>query len=369
MNPPKNFPHHMLREIYEQPQVAIRSIAEYLSPEGMQRSLDAVGLREEDILQMRRINMLASGTSRHAALAGEFMIERLARVPVKVDFASQYCYRDPLAEAGDMAIVLSQSGTTADTLAALRVAKEKGAKIISICNVRDTPIMREAHGTVLTHAGEEIAIAATKSFLAQLLALYALALHLGTVRRVLTAEESRRGVREMMELPAKIEAALTTDAACRALAERWVKADDFVFAGRDISYPIALEAALKVKETAYIHAEGFPTGELPHGPTALLDEGVPTIVITTADPADPGSELRREKTEAILQGLRDKRIPTVSVTNRGEAGAEAIVIPATTSLLSPVLEIIPLQLLAYHLAVLRGVDVDRPRNLTKSVTQ
>ena len=237
--------------------------------------------------------------------------------------------------------------------------------------MRGTPITLESDGNVYTHAGEEIAIAATKSFLSQLIAVFALGLHLGSVRRALTAEETRGWMRALMDLPQQVETALQCDDACRRLAEQWKQMDDFIFLGRDISYPIALEGALKVKETSYIHAEGFPTGELPHGPTALIDEHLPVIVIDTVAAGDPESERRHQKTYSLLQQIRDQGAHLFVVANADKdyPGMEVLRVPSLPALLSPIVEIVPLQLLAYHLAVLRGVDVDRPRNLTKSVTK
>jgi glucosamine--fructose-6-phosphate aminotransferase (isomerizing) len=306
-------------------------------------------------------------------MVGEFMIERLARVPVEVDFASQYCYRDPITETDELTILLSQSGTTADTLAAQREAKTKGARTLAICNVKDSPITRESDGNVYTHCGAEVSVAATKSFTAQLVALFALAVHLGNVRRTLTSTETRDHLAALMALPEKVQAVLGCDAQCHALAKSLQDSNSFMFLGRDISYPIALEGALKLKETSYIHAEGFPTGEMKHGPNALVDSNLPVVMILTRDVNDPDARLRHEKSVSNLQELHERGIRVIAVANSDDAevsrfASDMISVPIASALLSPVLEIIPLQLLAYHMAVLRGVDVDKPRNLSKSVT-
>ncbi len=366
------FPHYMLKEIYDQPRAVMDAIARYLPPESQRKTLEDVRLTEDEIRAVAKINIVASGASRHAGMVGEFILERLAWVPVEVDFASQYCYRDPFTAANELTVLLSQSGTTKDTLLAQREAKAKGAKTLAICNVQGAPITLESDGNIYTHAGEEVSIAATKSFTAQLVALFALGVHLGNVRRTITAEETREHLRDLMALPEKVEATLTCDAQCKSLAVALEGFDTFMFLGRDISYPIALEGALKLKETSYIHAEGYPTGEMKHGPNALVDEHLPVVMIITKD-ADAASALRYEKSVALLEELVKKGARVVVVCNQDDAAikaltADVITIPAASSYLSPVLEIIPLQLFAYHVAVMRGVNVDRPRNLSKSVT-
>lgn len=367
----RSFPHYMLKEIYEQPRAVMDAVASYLSPESQQKALEDVRLSEQQIQQIRKINVVASGASRHAGMVGEFMIERLARVPAEVDFASQYCYRDPITESGELTLLLSQSGTTADTIAAQREAKAKGARTLAICNVKGSPITQESDGNVYTHCGQEVSIAATKSFTAQLIALFALAVHLGSVRRSLTSVETRTHLDALMALPEKVQRVLETDELTKKLAAELQDANSFMFLGRDTSYPIALEGALKLKETAYIHAEGFPTGEMKHGPNALVDDKLPVVMILTKDDSDPDAKVRHEKSVSLLREI-SKRTRVVAVANRGEAeieklAAHVIVVPEAPALLLPVLEIIPLQLLAYHTAVLRGVDVDHPRNLSKSV--
>ena len=363
----------MLREIFEQPRAALNALANYLPTEGRVKTLRDVRLTADELRAVSKINIVASGASRHAGLAGEFMIERLASVPVEVDYASQYCYRGPLTQANELTVLLTQSGTTADTIAALREAKVRGAKTLAICNVVGAPITRESDGNIYTHAGEEISVAATKSFTSQLLALFVLAVHLGSERRSLTAEETREHLRQVMMLPEKLEQALVCNDQCKAIAIAFQKFDDFMFLGRDISFPIALEGALKLKETAYIHAEGFPTGEMKHGPSALVDGNLPVVMILTKDDGDAASKLRYEKSYSVAQEIAARGTKMVAIANEGndevkKLTANVITIPSLPQLLSPILEIVPLQLLAYHLAVLRGVDPDRPRNLSKSVT-
>lgn len=366
-----NFPHYMLKEIYDQPRAVMDAISHYLPPENQRQTLEGVRLSDDQVQAIQKINIVASGASRHAGMVGEFIFERMARVPVEVDFASQYCYRDPFTAGNELTVLLSQSGTTKDTLLAQREAKAKGAKTLAICNVKDAPITLESDGNIYTHAGEEVSIAATKSFTAQLVALFALGVHLGHVRRTITAEDTREHLRELMALPEKVESTLTCNTQCNALAAALKSFDTFMFLGRDISYPIALEGALKLKETSYIHAEGYPTGEMKHGPNALVDEHLPVVMIITKD-ADASSVLRYEKSVALLEELVQKGARVVVVCNQDDAQVktltkDVILIPKVSSYLSPVLEIIPLQLFAYHVAVMRGVDVDKPRNLSKSV--
>jgi len=368
------FKHYMLQEIHAQPHTAMEAVAQYLSPENKSKSIAGIALPEQQVMKLERVSIIASGTSRHAGMVGEFMLERLARLPAKVDFASQYCYRDPLTEEHELAVLLSQSGTTADTLSALRQAKSKNARTIAICNVQDAPLAREADGVLYTHAGIEISVAATKSFTAQLIALFALGVHLGHTRRSLSAQETRDHVNDLMALPEKIEAALACAESVESCAKEMMDAQSFLFLGRDISYPIALEGALKLKETSYIHAEGMPTGEMKHGPNAMVDEHLPVVMILTRDATDPQSTLRWEKSMTLLEEVAKRGVHITAVACKDDVSVvskhakKVFAIPAASTLLLPVLEIIPLQLLAYHIAVLKGVNVDRPRNLSKSVT-
>ena len=301
------------------------------------------------------------------------MIERLARVPVEVDYASEWRYRNPILGPATVTLVISQSGETADTIAAQREAKARGSKTVAICNVVGSMITREAAGTIYTHAGPEIGVASTKAFTAQLTALYLFALYLAQVRGVMTADQARDAVQDLTRIPGKLEHLLTHEEICEELAKQYMRAQDFLFLGRGIHYPIALEGALKLKEISYIHAEGYPAGEMKHGPNALIDENLPVVMIATRDPNEPGSMVRYEKTISNLKEVKARSGKVIALATEGdeeikEAADHVIYIPATTEELSSILEIVPLQLLAYHIAVRRGCDVDQPRNLAKSVT-
>jgi glucosamine--fructose-6-phosphate aminotransferase (isomerizing) len=319
------------------------------------------------------VRIVACGTSWHAALAGKFMIERLARVPVEVDYGSEFRYRDPLVTAETLTVVISQSGETADTLAAQREAKGKGSKTLAICNVVGSMITREAAGTVYTHAGPEIGVASTKAFTCQLTALFILAMHLGQARGVLPDAESQSLVQELLRLPGKLETVLSHDPMLEELGRKLFRSTDFLYLGRGIHFPIALEGALKLKEISYIHAEGYPAGEMKHGPNALIDEELPVVVLAAHDASNPSSRVLYEKTVSNIQEVKAREGIVVAIVTAGDDEASKIAdhvieIPATSELLLPILEVVPLQLLAYHIAVRRGCDVDQPRNLAKSVT-
>jgi glucosamine--fructose-6-phosphate aminotransferase (isomerizing) len=301
------------------------------------------------------------------------MIERLARVPVEVDYASEWRYRDPIVPADTITVVISQSGETADTIAAQREAKAKGSKTLAICNVVGSMITREAAGTIYTHAGPEIGVASTKAFTAQLTALYLFALYLGQVRGTVSSEQAKNAVHELTRIPGKLEHLLTHEEDCEDLAKQYVRSQDFLFLGRGIHYPIALEGALKLKEISYIHAEGYPAGEMKHGPNALIDENLPVVIIATRDPNDALSMVRYEKTSSNLKEVKARSGQVIAIATEGdheikEAADHVIYVPEAPEELLPILEIVPLQLLAYHIAVRRGCDVDQPRNLAKSVT-
>ncbi len=301
------------------------------------------------------------------------MIERLARVPVEVDYGSEFRYRDPIINENVLSISISQSGETADTLAAQREARSKGSKCIAICNVIGSVITREADGVVYLHAGPEIGVASTKAFTSQLTALFVLAMQLGQARGALSEEESKKLSQYLFLTPNEVEECLRVDEVCEQLAKKYYKATDALFLGRGIHYPIALEGALKLKEISYIHAEGYPAGEMKHGPNALIDENLPVVVLAAYDPNSEESRTRYEKTESNLQEVQARLGKVIAIVNRGDEelrqiAEDVIEIPTTHELLLPILEIIPLQLLAYHIAVLRGCDVDQPRNLAKSVT-
>jgi glucosamine--fructose-6-phosphate aminotransferase (isomerizing) len=364
------YAHFMLKEIYEQPQAVRRVIEESTDTSGNVVFKD-VPFSAEEIRQLDKITLAASGSSRHAGMIGEFMLERMAELPVEVDFASQYCYRDPVVSPHELTIFISQSGTTIDTITALRVARRKGSKCLAICNVPDTPLTREADCTLLTYAGEEVAIAATKSFTTQLAVLFLLSAHIAQIRgRTDTAMEM--ALAELHRLPEHMRHTLGTEAACQRFARELYKFQDFIYMGRDIGYPVALEGALKLKEVSYIHAEGYPTGELKHGPTALVNEQLPIVVLATQDVRDPDSVLRYEKSVSNIKEFVERGIPVLAIITDGDRELASItprtiVVPDVPVLLQPFVEVIPLQFLAYHIAVLCGRNVDWPRHLSKSV--
>jgi glutamine---fructose-6-phosphate transaminase (isomerizing) len=364
------FPHYMLKEIYEQPEAVRQTIEACVNSAG-HIALPDSGISDEDVRKLQKIDIAASGTSRHAGLAGEFMIERMTGIPVEVDFASQYCYRDPIVEARELAVFISQSGTTVDTVAALHVARSKGAKTLAICNVKDTPLTRDADAMLLTFAGIETSIAATKSFTTQLTALFLLAAHTARVRGSSDASLDA-ALRLVRKLPDEIQRVLKQNDRCLALAKVFSQYESFLFLGRDIDYPIALEGALKLKEVSYIHAEGYPTGEMTHGPSAMIDESLPLVVLAMRDKSNPASRLRYEKTISNIREICERGTPVIAVISEGDtetpkATPHVIEVPDVPVLLQPILEVVPLQLFAYHIAVLRGRDVDQPRHLSKSV--
>jgi glucosamine--fructose-6-phosphate aminotransferase (isomerizing) len=367
------YKHFMLKEIFEQPRAIRDTTVGRVAQESGHIYLDEMEIPPEEFARFRQVKIIACGTSWHAALAGKFMIEKLARVPVEVDYGSEFRYRDPIVAEDTLTVVISQSGETADTLAAQREAKQKGSKTIAICNVVGSMITREAAGTIYTHAGPEIGVASTKAFTCQLTSLFILAMYLGQMRGSLDESASKCLVRELLRVPGKLETVLGRDSVYEALAKELHRATDFLYLGRGVHFPIALEGALKLKEISYIHAEGYPAGEMKHGPNALIDETLPVVVIATHDPANADSRLLYEKTLSNIQEVKAREGIVIAVANEGDehvrkVASHVIEIPATPDLLSPILEIAPLQLLAYHIAVRRGCDVDQPRNLAKSVT-
>jgi len=367
------FKHFMLKEIYEQPRAVRDTTLGRISQESGRIFLDEMEIDEAEFKAATKINIEACGTSWHAGVAGKFMIESLARIPVEVDYASEWRYRNPIVDAGTITLVISQSGETADTIAAQREAKARGSKTLAICNVVGSMITREAAGTIYTHAGPEIGVASTKAFTAQLTALYLFALYLAQLRGTMNEQQAREAVRELTLLPGKLEHLLTRDEDCEKLAKQYIRAQDFLFLGRGIHYPIALEGALKLKEVSYIHAEGYPAGEMKHGPNALIDENLPVVIIATRDPNHELSMVRYEKTISNLKEVKARSGIVIALATEGdeeikEAADHVLYIPPAPEELSPILEIVPLQLLAYHIAVRRGCDVDQPRNLAKSVT-
>jgi len=368
------FKHFMLKEIYEQPRAVRETVEGRISLDSGRVFLDHMKeLTEADFKNITSIKIAACGTSWHAGIAGKYMIEQLARVNVDVDYASEFRYRDPVLDDKTLLLVISQSGETADTIAALREVKERDGKILSICNVQGSMITREAHGTILTHAGPEIGVASTKAFTAQMVALYLFGLYLGQLRGTLSDEQSRAHAKQLAELPVKMEHLLNAADAIEDLAKEFFRSTDFLYLGRGINFPIALEGALKLKELSYIHAEGYPAGEMKHGPNALIDERLPVLFINTREAGNRASELRYEKTHSNIVEVKAREGIVISVLTEGDSMSSVvsdhvIEIPSSSDLLSPILSIIPLQLLAYHIAVRRGCDVDQPRNLAKSVT-
>jgi glucosamine--fructose-6-phosphate aminotransferase (isomerizing) len=367
------FKHFMLKEIYEQPRTIRDTTLGRVSQDSGQVFLDEMQVTEAEFKALKKINIAACGTSWHAGLAGKFMIETLARIPVEVDYASEWRYRDPIMAPDTVTLLISQSGETADTIAAQREAKAKGSKTLAICNVVGSMITREAAGTIYTHAGPEIGVASTKAFSGQLTALYLFALYLAQVRGTMTPDQARALVQQLTHIPGKLEQILTHDQACDDLAKTYVRAQDFLFLGRGIHYPIALEGALKLKEISYIHAEGYPAGEMKHGPNALIDENLPVVIIATRDVNSPASMIRYEKTMSNLQEVKARSGQVIALATEGDeeirANADHVLyVPPAPEELSAILEIVPLQLLAYHIGVRRGCDVDQPRNLAKSVT-
>ena len=368
------FKHFMLKEIYEQPRSVRDTVQGRISLDTGHVFLDEMSnITEADFKRFSSIKIAACGTSWHAGLAGKYMIEQLARIPVDVDYASEFRYRNPVMDEDSLLLVISQSGETADTIAALREAKELGSCVLSICNVQGSMIVREADGTILTHAGPEIGVASTKAFTGQMIALYLLGLYLGQLRGTLSQEEAKFHAQELAELPVKLEHLLNESDGIEELAKEFFRSTDFLYLGRGINFPVALEGALKLKEISYIHAEGYPAGEMKHGPNALIDERLPVLFINTREEGNRASELRYEKTHSNIVEVKAREGIVISVLTEGDSMSSmvsdhVIEIPKASDLLSPILSIIPLQLLAYHIAVRRGCDVDQPRNLAKSVT-
>ena len=364
------YKHFMLKEIFEQPWAARETMLGRASLESGQVFLGELEIPQARLRAVDRIVLLACGTSWHAGLVGKFVIEQLAGVPVEVDYGSEYRYRDPIVTPNTLAIVITQSGETADTLAALREASGKGATSIAICNVVGSMATREADGTVYTHAGPEIGVASTKAFTSQLVALHLLALYLGQTRQTLAPAAARTHLEDLNLLPRLLEQALKCDDAIQAVARRFHAHRDFLYLGRGINYPIALEGALKLKEISYIHAEGYPAGEIKHGPIALIDEEMPVVALLPSGPVfeKMASNLQQAKTRggaiiAVTEGSDDDIAALID-----PARDAIIAIPKSPPLLTPIVMVVPLQLLAYHIAVRRGCDVDQPRNLAKSVT-
>jgi glucosamine--fructose-6-phosphate aminotransferase (isomerizing) len=367
------YKHFMLKEIFEQPEAVRDTTLGRVSLESGQVTLDGWEFKDEDFRRLREVRVVGMGTSYYAGLVGKFLIEKLARIPTEVDYGSEFRYRDPIVGPDTLTIVISQSGETADTLGAQRESKQKGSKTLAICNVVGSMITREAAGTLYTHAGPEIGVASTKAFTSQITALLLLALRLAQVRGKITGADSLALVQELAKLPGKMRDLLAYAGEWDELARVFFKSRHFLYLGRGIHYPIALEGALKLKEISYIHAEGYPAGEMKHGPIALIDEEMPIVVIATRERGNEASELGYEKVLSNIQEVKARSGIVIGVVSDGDTDVRdavdhVIEVPPAPEILAPILEVIPLQLLAYYIAVRRGCDVDQPRNLAKSVT-
>ncbi len=361
------YKHFMLKEIYEQPRAITDTFRGRISPETGSVYLEEMGIPEAQLKKIKKVTLVACGTSWHACLIGKTMLEELARIPCEVDIASEFRYRQPIIDKSTLLIAITQSGETADTLAAMREAAKRGVKSVAICNVVGSTAAREADGVVYTHAGPEIGVASTKAFTAQLTALFLLALHFGKSRGNLSDEQMKVYLDELVKIPSKAEKLLLdTEEGIKKLAKEFFRNTDFLYLGRGYSYPVALEGALKLKEISYIHAEGYPAGEMKHGPIALIDEKMPVVVLAPKDPV-------YEKVSSNIEEVRSRGGRVIAFVTDGDRCLNTkadylFCVPETLPCLSPILMTIPLQLLAYHIAVLRGSDVDQPRNLAKSVT-
>jgi glutamine---fructose-6-phosphate transaminase (isomerizing) len=367
------FRHFMVKEIYEQPRAVRDTALGRVHPETGQIFLDEMEISEDDFRSFREVKIVAAGTSRHAGLAGKFMIERLARLPVEVDYASEFRYRNPIVNPHTLTILVTQSGETADTIAGQREAQAKGSKTLAICNVLGSMVPRESNGTIYTHAGPEIGVSSTKTFTSALVALYLFAVYLGRTRGQVSPDAAKAYLADLAALTRQLESVLQKDEEFEDLARRFFRSPEFLFLGRGVHFPVALEAALKMKKVAYIHAEGYPAGEMKHGPNALISDGLPVVVIATCDWNSPESKTRYERTISNIKEAKARGAAIVALVTEGDREVRdmadhLIVLPHTNEFLSITLEAVPLQLLAYHVGVLRGCDVDQPRNLAKSVT-
>ncbi|MEI6126275.1 MAG: glutamine--fructose-6-phosphate transaminase (isomerizing) [Pseudomonadota bacterium] len=360
------YKHFMLKEIFEQPRSIIDTFRGRISEDTGDIFLDGVNLTPEDVQKIERIYFIACGTSYYAGLVGKFMVEELTRIPVEVDLASEFRYRDPLVNGKTLVVLISQSGETADTLAALRESKAKGGQNLCICNVVESTLARDCEHVLYTHAGPEIGVASTKAFTSQITAIFLLALYLGKARGAITADASQYQIQKLVEVPHLIEKVLELEPRIKEIAEKYAVARNFLYLARGINYPIALEGALKLKEISYIHAEGYPAGEMKHGPIALIDEHMPVVVL-----AQEGAIY--EKILSNIEEVKARKGRVIAIATEGDKTLEekadsTIYIPGTEAILTPFLMVIPLQLFAYHVADFKGTDVDQPRNLAKSVT-
>jgi glucosamine--fructose-6-phosphate aminotransferase (isomerizing) len=356
----------MQKEIFEQPRAIMDTIGTRVVESDSNIDLNGIDFSPEWVDDLQRIYLVACGTAYYASMVGKYLLEQIAGIPAEVDLASEFRYRSPIIDRASLVVPVSQSGETADTLAALRLGREKSARVLSVCNVRESTIARESHDTLYTHAGPEIGVASTKAFTTQIVALYILALKLGILRGRISKDDARARLQQLMRLPRTIEKTLALDEQIRGVAQRYFHATDFLFLGRGIMYPIAMEGALKLKEISYIHAEGYAAGEMKHGPIALIDEKMPVVVIANRSPV-------YDKVVSNLEQVRTRDGSVIAIASEGDdeiadKANEVIRIPDLGEHLTSVVATIPLQLLAYHIAVLKGTDVDQPRNLAKSVT-
>jgi glucosamine--fructose-6-phosphate aminotransferase (isomerizing) len=367
------YPHFMLKEIYEQPRSIQESMAGSISQDTGKVMLEEAGIPAQALEEIEKIHIVACGTSWHAALVGKFLIEDLARIPVEIDYGSEFRYRDPILDQKSLVIAISQSGETADTLAAVREAKAKKARVLSICNVVGSMLSREAEGNLYIRSGPEIGVASTKAFTCQLTVLVLLALYLAQIRRKLQPEQTAALLSGLIQAPTCVQHLLDQSASYEEIAKVIYRRTNALYLGRGIHYPIALEGALKLKEISYIHAEGYPAGEMKHGPNALIDHNLPVIALAARDSRNPRSVVRYEKMLSNVEEARAREGIIIALATEGDdqiaqLTRHVIYIPEISDYLLPILLVVPLQLLAYHIAILRGCDVDQPRNLAKSVT-
>ena len=360
------YKHFMLKEIFEQPRSIIDTFRGRISEDTGDIFLDGVHIDKEDLKKIERIYFIACGTSYYAGLVGKFIVEELSHIPVEVDLASEFRYRDPLVNDRTLIVLISQSGETADTLAAMREGKAKGAQQLCICNVVESTLARDCDHVLYTHAGPEIGVASTKAFTSQIAAIFVLAIYIGKKRGVIKEDKAHYLIQKLMEVPHLVEKVLELEPGIKNIAEKYADAQNFLFLGRGINYPIALEGALKLKEISYIHAEGYPAGEMKHGPIALIDENMPVVTLVPKDSV-------YEKILSNIEEVKARKGSVIAIATEGDTGIgekadHTIFIPVIDPILTPFVMVIPLQLFAYHVAVFKGTDVDQPRNLAKSVT-
>ncbi|MFH1641467.1 MAG: glutamine--fructose-6-phosphate transaminase (isomerizing) [Nanoarchaeota archaeon] len=361
----QGYDHFMLKEIFEQPQAIEETIHGRIIDDNID-IINEIGLSEDQLRNVNRIIIIACGTSWHAGLIGEFMLEELTRINTEVEYASEFRYRNPIIGKNDLIIAISQSGETADTLAAMKEAKSKGAKVISICNVMGSSIARESDGVIYTHAGPEIGVASTKAFTSQLVVLYLITIYLGKIKGLLPKDQIANRIRDIRKLPLQVQSVLDDKEYIKLHAKKFYKKTNALYLGRGINFPIALEGALKLKEISYIHAEGYPAAEMKHGPIALIEKEMPVVFIATKD------QISYKKVLANIEEVKSRGGMVIAIETRGDEEVKKIVdhniyVPKNSYILTPILAVIPLQLLAYYIAVLRGCDVDKPRNLAKAV--